>query len=287
VARFYSPLQQLASIWSNFQMASAGWDRISEILAMETNLTIVTNDQPTDLADVLELKGVSFGYQPGQTILHQVSLTLNPGKTYASVGPTGGGKTTTASLMARLYDPIEGQVLLHGRDIRSYTDSQRSQQIGFILQDPFLFGGTIKENILYGNAQYANYSTKELEELLQQQSLTEILERFDQGLETPVTSGESISLGQRQLIAFIRAVLRQPSLLILDEATANIDTVTEQLLGKALDLLPETTARVIIAHRLNTIRDADEIFFVNNGTIIPAGSLDGAIQLLQKGIHQT
>jgi ATP-binding cassette subfamily B protein len=200
------------------------------------------------------------------------------------VGPTGGGKTTTASLMARLYDPTRGRVLLDGADIRSWQPEERSRKIGFILQDPFLFTATIRDNILYGNNQYHRYTDPQLVELLTERNLGGLLARFEHGLETKVAAaGDGISLGQKQIIAFIRAVLRDPELLILDEATANIDTVTEQLLSEILDKLPARTTKVIIAHRLNTIANADEIFFVNAGDITPAGSMEHALDMLLHG----
>jgi ATP-binding cassette subfamily B protein len=257
---FYNPLRQLAALWTSFQVAMAGWDRISHILSLETNLVTVPEMRAEPVASLLEFRNVHFAYDT-HDILHHVSFKLERGKTYALVGPTGGGKTTTASLIARLYDPKEGTVLLDGKDIRSYTAEERSQKIGFILQEPFLFSGTIRENILYGNAQFSSYSNEKLEEVIQGANLGEILALFEDGLETKVTSsGDSISLGQKQLIAFMRAVLRSPEVLILDEATANIDTVTEKLLGNILKQLPESTTQVIIAHRLNTIENADEIF---------------------------
>ncbi len=197
------------------------------------------------------------------------------------VGPTGGGKTTTASLMARLYDPTTGDVFLDGKDIRSFSPEERTQKIGFILQEPVLFTGTVKENILYGNEAYAAHSNEQLEEVIHKAGLEQLLKRFDKGLETQLTaSGDAVSLGQKQLIAFIRAVLRNPELLILDEATANIDTVTEQLLEDILRNLPTSTTKVIIAHRLNTIENADEIFFVNAGEVVQAGSMDHALEML-------
>ena len=206
------------------------------------------------------------------------------GKTYAFVGPTGGGKTTTASLIARLYDASRGTILLDNKDIRSYSPEERSRKIGFILQEPFLFTGTVRDNILYGNSGYKELTNQQLEEAISEAGLKSLLERFDSGLDTKVqTSGDGISIGQKQLIAFMRAILRKPELLILDEATANIDTVTEQLLDSILKKLPESTTRVIIAHRLNTIENADEIFFVNTGEITRAGSFDDAINMLLHG----
>ena len=183
--------------------------------------------------------------------------------------------------MARLYDPASGIVYLDGRDIRSYPPEERTKKIGFILQEPFLFTGTVRDNIVYGNERYQNYSNDQLIEVLKQNNLGELLGRFEQGLDTKVSSmGDSVSLGQKQLTAFMRAALRNPELLILDEATANIDTVTEQLLQGILDKLPASTTTVIIAHRLNTIANADEIFFVNAGEITPAGSMQHAMDML-------
>lgn len=279
---FYNPLRQLATLWASFQVAMAGWDRVSQILSMETDLNVIGQAETIPNSGLLEFKNVFFGYDKGN-ILHHVSFKLEQGKTYALIGPTGGGKTTTASLIARLYDPQQGTILLNGKDIRSYTPSERSQKIGFILQEPFLFSGTIRENILYGNEHLKDYSNEKLEQFINGANLGEILALFEDGLETVVNSaGESISLGQKQLIAFMRAVLRSPEILILDEATANIDTVTEKMLEKILKQLPESTTQVIIAHRLNTIENADEIFFVNSGEVNRAGSLSEAMHMLLK-----
>ncbi len=281
---FYNPLRQLATLWTSFQVAMAGWDRINQILSLETNLVQLKETTPSsDSSAFVEFRNVHFGYDEKE-ILHNISLELERGKTYAFVGPTGGGKTTTASLIARLYDPTAGTVFLNGKDIRTYNDQERTQKIGFILQEPFLFTGTVKENILYGNDAYANYTNEQLEEAIHEANLESLLKIFENGLETVVSSnGDSISLGQKQLIAFMRAVLRNPEILILDEATANIDTVTEQLLENILNKLPQKTTRIIIAHRLNTIKNADVIFFVNSGEVIRAGSFEDAMDKLLKG----
>ncbi|WP_316747383.1 ABC transporter ATP-binding protein [Pedobacter gandavensis] len=287
---FYNPLRQLAALWANFQVAMAGWDRISQILSMKNdlqqldgNLQQLAGSNLTSNA-LLEFRNVHFSYTADKEILHDISFSLEKGKTYALIGPTGGGKTTTASLIARLYDATDGTVLLSGKDIRSYSNEERAAKIGFILQEPFLFTGTVRDNILYGNSKYKDYTNAQLEEVIREANLDALLAIFEDGLDTAVTSGsDNISLGQKQLIAFMRAVLRNPELLILDEATANIDTITEQLLSAILKKLPKETTLVIIAHRLNTIENADEIFFVNSGEVTRAGTLDHAMDLLLKG----
>ena len=284
IAQFYNPLRQIATLWANFQVALAGWDRISQILVLENNLKVIEPGEREETRYLLSFRNVSFSYIAGNEILSDVSFDLEHGKTYAFVGPTGGGKTTTASLMARLYDPSSGQIILNGMDIRSMDHDLRTSKIGFILQEPFLFTGTIRENILYGNCQYKDISNEDLSAILSESGLDGLLDRFDGGLTASINpSGDGISLGQKQLIAFIRVVLRKPDLLILDEATANIDTVTEQLLEDILRKLPESTTRIIIAHRLNTIENADEIYFINSGSVTKAGSLHDAVNLLLHG----
>jgi ATP-binding cassette, subfamily B, bacterial len=289
---FYDPLRQMAALWANFQVALAAWDRISKMLSLRSNLlTIASGGQGAtahridgEKAALLEFRNVSFSYPDGKKVLHNNNFRMERGHTYALVGPTGGGKTTTASLIARLYDPTEGVVLLDGKDIRTFTAEERVRKIGFILQEPFLFSGSVRDNLLYGNEQYKDFTNDQLAEVIRQANLEGLLSRFDAGLDTMIVSGsDGISLGQKQLIAFMRAVLRNPELLILDEATANIDTVTEKMLEDILQKLPDTTTRVIIAHRLNTIENADEIFFVNSGEIVLAGDLNQAVDMLMHG----
>ena len=290
VTNFYNPLRQLASVWSSWQLALAGLDRISEVLALTSDMPKMVEGavDAKNTNAVMEFSHVGFTYPEGKEVLRDVNFTLEHGKTYALVGPTGGGKTTTASLMARLYDPTKGVVYLNGKDIKSYEPAERAQKIGFILQEPFLFSGTVRDNIVYGNDLYQKHSDNQLREVLETKGLSNLLARFEGGLETKVaTSGDSISLGQKQLIAFMRAALREPDILILDEATANIDTVTEQLLEEILHKFPPTITKVIIAHRLNTIAAADEIFFVNGGEVTAAGSLDNAVEMLLHGKRQS
>lgn len=281
IAQFYNPLRQIAALWASFQVALAGWDRISQILKEENKLEVLPADLHEDNSYRLSFRNVTFAYIPENKILDNVSFDFERGKTYALVGPTGGGKTTTASLIARLYDPVSGTILLDGRDIRTYQPNERTAKVGFILQEPFLFTGTLRDNILYGNTHLYNFTDEQLIDELQKAGLKELLQRFDGGLNSEIRSeADGISLGQKQLIAFMRAVIRRPDVLILDEATANIDTVTEHLLDKILQKLPATTTRIIIAHRLNTIENADEIFFVNSGAMTRAGSMEDAVNLL-------
>ncbi len=284
VNSFYNPLRQLASLWASFQIALAAWDRVRKVLELDNDLPLAETKEPDVTAPLLSFRDVSFTYPDGNEVLHRINFDLKKGKTYAFVGPTGGGKTTTASLAARLFDPVKGKVLLYGQDIRSYPAEERVKKIGFILQDPFLFSGTIRDNILYGNKEYTHLKNSELTRIFHETGLESLIFRFENGLETKIdASGDGISLGQKQLIAFMRAVLRKPDLLILDEATANIDTVTENMLEEILQKLPATTTKLVIAHRLNTIANADVIYFVNTGQVIRAGSLNEAIEMLMKG----
>jgi len=289
VNSFYLPLRQLGVIWSSFQLAMASLDRISEVLALKPNMPQLP-PEPAPAGSpgaVVAFQDVSFSYPGGQEVLHHVTFALERGKTYALVGPTGGGKTTTASLMARLYDPTAGRVLLDGRDIRSFTPDERAKRIGFILQEPILFTGTVRDNIVYGNPALQALDDEQLRARLTARNLNGLLDRFEAGLETKVAATGDVSLGQKQLVAFMRAVLRDPEILILDEATANIDTVTEQLLERILRELPPSITKVVIAHRLNTIENADEIYFINVGSITKAGSMQNALDLLLHGKRES
>ena len=285
VDKFYAPLRQMASVFSSAQTALAAWNRVSEILALESDMPIVpVAKHPTmSTRHIMQFDHVSFGYPEKPHVLKDVSFTFDHGKTYAIVGPTGGGKSTIASVMSRLYDPEHGVVFLEGVDIRQYSAEERARRIGFILQDQFIFSGTVGENIAYGNENYHNYSKDLLEIEIRELGLGTLLNKFEQGLDTPITPNtEIISLGQKQLISFMRAIIRKPALLIMDEATANIDTITESLLQDIINKLPATTTKVIIAHRLNTIKNADEIYFVNNGSVETAESFERSVELISK-----
>ncbi len=276
--KFYDPLRFLGQLFGSFQSAFAALGRIHSIFSMRSDLEVLPDLGDRRDGALMEIDQVSFGYTLEKTILNDVSLRLEPGKTYAIIGPTGGGKSTLVSLMSRLFDPSKGTIWFHGRDIRTFTSSELAGEIGVILQEPFLFTGTVADNIRYGNPTLEAMDDVALTAYLENDGLLEFFSSFPDGITTPVSATqEGISLGQKQLIAFVRILLRKPSLFILDEATANIDTGTEQRIGMIVDALPATTTKVIIAHRLSTIREADEICFVNNGMIEPISSFDDAL----------
>jgi ATP-binding cassette subfamily B protein len=280
---FFGPLKELGDLFSQLQVAIASWSRIYRLLKLETNLVKIEERPALEGAPLMQFHNVSFGYDPETMILKKLNMDLEAGKTYALVGPTGGGKSTTAGLMVRLYDVSEGQILFKGKDIRSYEFGDLASQIGFILQEPFLFSGTIAENIRYGNEALKDVSDEDLARKLAELNLESLVNRFGEGLQTVINPGaENISLGQRQLISFVRVLLREPELLILDEATANVDTVTEKLLEEILEKLPASTTKVIIAHRLNTIERADQIFFISGGTIEKPLDFSAALGLINK-----
>jgi len=283
--RFYEPLLMLANIFGNVQESLAAWTRIRHILTLESNLNVLSKSQSEkgNSQFTLELKDVTFSYVENSLVLEKINLQFESGKTYALVGPTGGGKSTLVNLMSRLYDPSFGVVYLNGIDIRTYSHEERAKYQSVILQDPILFDGTVKDNIIYANQDYVGYSNEDLFEVLKENNCLKMLERFPQGLQTIVSGGggSSMSLGQKQIISFMRVILRKPAVLILDEATANIDTVTEVLLNDVLDSLPAKTTKIIIAHRLNTIKNADEIFFVNRHHVVKAEDFTQAINLIE------
>lgn len=285
--KFYDPMRYLAAIFGTVQLALAAWGRILEVLSLTNNLkspaSLTENaEEVSDKKDLrLELRDVSFAYEGGEPVIEHANLQFEKGKTYALIGPTGGGKSTLVSLMAHLYDPTSGNVFLNGKNIYMYSDEERAREISVILQDPILFNGTVAENIAYGNDSLEEVDVHLLQKNLEEKGFTDVIARFEAGLATPVSqNGAGLSIGQKQLISFMRAILRSPKLLILDEATANIDTVTEAILNKTLEALPKDTTKVIIAHRLNTIKEADEIMFVNGHHVTPAGSYEEAISLI-------
>jgi ATP-binding cassette, subfamily B, bacterial len=238
----------------------------------------------------MTLQNISFSYPNNdKKIFNNINLEIESGKTYAFIGPTGEGKSTLVMLLSGLIEPTSGQIILEGKNINSWDKEELSNHIGYILQEPFLFEGTILDNIIYGNNDFLeNYICDEytksidyldsksqypllkekVEKVLIERGLEKLISKFSDGLDTKVTNNsENISLGQKQIINFLRVILREPKFLILDEATANLDTITEQLLQNILDSLPKTTTKIIIAHRLNTVKKADYKYLVGAGKI--------------------
>jgi ATP-binding cassette, subfamily B, multidrug efflux pump len=269
--QFVRPINDLANIFNILQSGVAGAERVFEILDEK--------EEPADLPNAIPLENpkghvvfekVSFGYRPDVPILKNVSFEAKVGSSTALVGPTGAGKTTIVNLLTRFYDVTDGRVILDGRDIREYTRDSLRRCFGFVLQDTYLFSGTIKENIKYGKP---DATDEEVHKAAEMANAAPFIKRLPNQYETILSeNGGNLSQGQRQLLAIARVILAKPSLLILDEATSSIDTRTELHIQEALLTLMEDRTSFIIAHRLNTIRDADTIMVIDQGRIIESGS---------------
>jgi ABC-type multidrug transport system fused ATPase/permease subunit len=278
VARFFQPVQELSQLYTTLQAAMAGGERVLELLDTEP----AVRDAPgaSDLPPVrggIELRGVEFSYVPGSPVLRGVDLSIEPGRVVALVGKTGAGKTTIAGLVARFHDPTAGVVLVDGVDVRSVSQRSLRRQMALVPQDPFLFAGTIADNIRFGRPEAAD---AEVEAAARTANADEFITRMPEGYATRVLEGAAnLSLGQRQLVCIARAVLVDPRVLVMDEATANIDTVTESLIQRALARLLEGRTALVIAHRLSTVRAADLICVVEDGRIAERGT-HGALMAL-------
>ena len=271
VQRFFDPIRSLTAQYSVMQRAMASGQRIFEVL-----------DVPVDIVDkpgALELRGiepsiafrnVTFGYSPGRPVLHDVSFEVAPGETIALVGPTGSGKTSTAALMHRFYDVWDGQVLIGGHDVREVTQHSLGRHVGMVLQEPFLFTDTIFENIRYCSA---GATREDVIDAARTVGAHEFIMRLPQGYDTRLEQrGANLSLGQRQLLSFARALVADTAILILDEATASIDSYTERAIQRAMKRLLAGRTAVVIAHRLATVRHADRIIVLQDGRIVEMGS---------------
>ena len=222
----------------------------------------------------IELRGVRFGYSPGDDVIKGVDLHAEPGQTVAIVGPTGAGKTTLVSLMARFYDVERdrGAILVDGNDIRDFTRKSLAGQISMVLQEPFLFSGTVRENIKYN---HTGASDAQMMSAARAVGAHDFIMKLEDGYDTYLHErGSNLSIGQRQLISFARAIVADPRVLILDEATANIDSFTETLIQRALQRLLRGRTAIVIAHRLSTIRGADKIVVLNRGEVVETGAHD-------------
>ena len=271
VQQFFRPIQLASQVYTQAQAALAGGERIYNILDEDPE----PPDPPgmPSLGTIegrIEFEGVTFGYEPGRPVIHDVSFEIEPGQTVALVGPTGAGKTTIANLVPRFYDATGGSVRVDGRDVREVKRESLREGIATVLQEPFLFSGTVAENIGYGRQ---DAMREEVEAAARVASAHDFVSELPDGYDTVLGGGGgNLSQGQRQLLSFARAVLANPRILILDEATSNIDTRTEALIQRALGTLLEGRTSIVIAHRLSTIRTADLILVVADGRIAERGT---------------
>jgi len=270
VQRFFDPIRSLTAQYSVMQRAMASGQRIFEVLDVPVGIV----DRPDARAleriePSIALEHVTFGYYPGQPVLEDVSLRIAPGEVVALVGPTGSGKTSITSLIHRFYEVREGRVLVGGHDVREVTQASLGRHVGMVLQEPFLFTDSVFENI-----RYATEATREqVIEAAKAVGAHGFIERLPQGYDTPLEQrGGNLSLGQRQLLSFARALVANTGILILDEATASIDSYTEQAIQAAMKRLLAGRTAVIIAHRLATVRHADRIVVLQNGRVVETGT---------------
>lgn len=277
VQSFFRPFQTVTQLWTIAQSAFAAAERVFDLLDMEATV----EDKP-DAVEMGRIEGhvrfeeVDFSYEEGQPVLEKVSFEALPGQTIALVGPTGAGKTTMVSLIARFYDPTSGRVLIDGKDLRDVRQLSVRSQMGLVTQEPFLFSGSVMDNIRYG---HLDASDEEVMAAAHAANAEEFILRLPEGYQTEVGQrGSLLSQGQRQLISIARAVLADPRILILDEATASIDTRTEVLIQKALGELLKGRTSFVIAHRLSTVRNADQVLVIDQSRIVERGTHEELIQ---------
>jgi ABC-type multidrug transport system fused ATPase/permease subunit len=277
VRRFYRPVQAISGMWTQFQSALAGAERIFELI--DTKPEIVDAPDAIVLPPAegrIEFRGVYFYYKPDEPVLQDVDFVAEPGQTVALVGPTGAGKTSIVSLLMRFYDVIEGSISVDGQDIRAVTHDSLRGQMSIVLQDTFLFSGTVMENIRYGRLEATD---DEAMAAARQANAHDFITRLPEGYQTDIGErGHNLSQGQRQLLSISRAILADPRILILDEATSSVDTRTELLIQKALGELLRDRTSIVIAHRLSTIRNADQVLVLDQGEIVERGTHDSLME---------
>ena len=270
--QFGRPLNDVANLYNSIQSAMAGAERVFEVIDEKAEA-----DAP-DAKPIAQIKGdvvfddVSFSYVENTPVLKHVNLRARPGQTVALIGPTGAGKTTIVNLLTRFYEIDNGRISIDGQDIREIRKDDLRRQLGIVLQDTFLFSGTVKDNIRYGRLEATD---EEVSAAARLANADTFIQRLPQGYDTPLSErGGNLSQGQRQLLAIARAILADPRILILDEATSSVDTRTEKHIQEAMLRLMEGRTSFVIAHRLSTIRDADQILVINHGEIVERGSHD-------------
>jgi ATP-binding cassette subfamily B protein len=283
LSRFFQPIQDLSHVYNMLQSTMAACEKIFGIMDEVPEIRDQAGAQELGaIAGRIEYRGVTFGYNPQIPVLEDIDFVAEPGQRIALVGATGAGKSSIANLLGRFYDPQKGQVLVDGRDIREATVNSLRDQMGIVLQDTFLFSGTVRDNIKYGRPQATD---AEMIAAAASVGAHEFIVKMEQGYDTPVHErGTRLSIGQRQLIAFARALLRDPRILILDEATSSVDAYTELIIQKALEKLLAGRTSIIIAHRLSTIRSADEILVLDQGRIVERGKHSDL--LARRGVYK-
>ncbi|HWV20816.1 MAG TPA: ABC transporter ATP-binding protein [Devosia sp.] len=279
IQRFFDPIRSLTMQYSIMQRAMTSGRRITEVLDLPVTIT----DKPDALTLTGDMDGsvafhdVVFGYDPNRPVLKNVSFRVNPGETVALVGPTGSGKTSAMALVHRFYEVQGGAVLVGGHDVRNVTQESLGEQVAMVLQEPFLFTGTVFENIKYNKA---SATREDVIAAAKAVGAHEFIERLPGGYDSKLEQrGSNLSLGQRQLLSFARALVADAKILVLDEATANIDSYTERQIQKALEILLDGRTGLVIAHRLATIRGADRIIVLQNGEKIEEGNHDQLMEL--------
>ncbi|MET0439837.1 MAG: ABC transporter ATP-binding protein [Devosia sp.] len=279
IQRFFDPIRSLTMQYSIMQRAMTSGRRITEVL----DLPVTINDKPDALTLTGDMDGsvafhdVVFGYDPARPVLKNVSFRVNPGETVALVGPTGSGKTSAMSLVHRFYEVQGGAVLVGGHDVRNVTQESLGEQVAMVLQEPFLFTGSVFDNIKYNKA---SATREDVIAAAKAVGAHEFIERLPGGYDSRLEQrGSNLSLGQRQLLSFARALVADAKILVLDEATANIDSYTERQIQKALEILLKGRTGLVIAHRLATIRGADRIIVLQNGEKIEEGNHDQLMEL--------
>jgi ATP-binding cassette subfamily B protein/subfamily B ATP-binding cassette protein MsbA len=282
VQQFFRPIQTLSTMYTQAQAGIAGAERIYAILDEELEpVDPATAEVLTDIDGEIEFRNVSFAYERERAVLRDVSFRVTPGQMVALVGHTGAGKTTIANLLPRFYDVSDGAIRIDGRDVRTVTRASLRRQMAIVLQEPFLFTGTIAENLAYARE---DATRAEIEQAARVAGAHDFIDQMPDGYDTMIgEGGGNLSRGQRQLLTFARAVLANPRILILDEATSNVDTRTELIIQEGLSRLMQGRTSVVIAHRLSTIRHADLILVVDNGEIVERGRHEDL--LAQGGVY--